>query len=158
MKFSSPRIRALMTLGVRPEGVSPRELAEKATSEVTKTCQRLAREGMGIWQRTGRLESRFYVSAEQHVEWLVLSAPKPRPKQKKKPASPYRADGTLKDPKRVAAALKGYQPKPPVAFITSPKSYAQWPKDAPARITSETKMTIWQPRTVADWIKDGTAR
>jgi hypothetical protein len=157
MKFSSPRIKALMTLGVRPEGVSPRELAEKSTAEVTKTCQRLAREGMGTWTRTARLESRFFVTLEQHAEWLVLSAPKPRQKQKKKPASPFRKDGTPKDPRRVAAALKGYAPKPAVAVITTPKSYAQWPKDALARITSETKVTIWQPRTVADWIRDGNA-
>ena len=121
MKFDTPRIKALMTLGTRPDGVSPSELAEVSTSQVTQTCKTLASKGFGSWQRLGRLESRLWVTSEQYAAWVVVST------------------------------------KPPKAVMVAKSTGAQWDRSAPAVITSATRVTIWQPRTRAEWIADVTA-
>ena len=144
-----------MPLAVRPEGVSPKELGEPSTSEVTKTCKLIAAAGLGSWKRLSHCDSMLWVTPEQYATWLVMSSRKPKPAPKPKPpASHLRADGTPKDPKRIAAALKGRQPKP--TLIVAPNG-AKWDRSAPAVITSATRVTIWQPRTRAEWIADVTA-
>ena len=139
--MSSPAtdyVRHIMELAVRPEGMTPSEIAGRI-GDATTTCKRIAAAGFGSWVRLGLRSSRMWVTPEQHAAWLLS-------KQRKPPA--------VKDPKRIAAALKGKQPKTGPAFTLTKPTGAQWDRNGPARITSETKVTIWQPRTREEWIAD----
>lgn len=161
MRPTTDFVRNMMALAVRPEGVSAKEASPLKQCDGTAAGKRLVREGFMRWEQVSFRNCHFWCTPQQYAAWLLVKVPKgPRPP---------------KDPIRVAAGLKGYLPKAKdpagiAALIQSlhaplPKSHkvakpvvgAQWDRSAPAVITSSTRVTIWQPRTRAEWIADVAA-